>query len=339
MSIKEIKKITGYSYSTISRVLSGKAREFRISDATRQKILEAATRVNYRPNILAQSLRLRKTKTVGLIVSDIQNPFFGELASRIERLLRQDGYSTILCNTNEVPENEEFYLKILVDRQVDGIIISPIHTAEWPYMESLGPETPVVLIDRIFYETRLPWVTSENTKAAEELTRALIGLGHRKIAFLGGTPETYISGARFKGYEDAMRTSFGGSEASLVLAKGYAVRDGEEMMEKLLERCPDVEAVVCVNNLVFFGAAQVANQFEVGHERNLMMAAFDIGEYANLLKRPLLSADQNMDELAGAAVRLLLSPGGDDGSRENHITIPIPINRYRLSRNHNSRLI
>jgi DNA-binding LacI/PurR family transcriptional regulator len=94
-----------------------------------------------------------------------------------------------------------------------------------------------------------------------------------------------------------------------------------------------------VNNLVFFGAAKVANQFEVGRERNLMMAAFDIGEYANLLKRPLLSADQNMDELAGAAVRLLLSPGGDDGSRENHIAIPIPISKYRLSRNHNSPVI
>ena len=91
MSLKEIKGITGFSYSTISRVINGKAEEFRISEETVQVILDAAEKLNYRPNILARSLRLRKTMTIGLIVSDIQNPFFGELASRIERLLRQHG--------------------------------------------------------------------------------------------------------------------------------------------------------------------------------------------------------------------------------------------------------
>lgn len=184
MSIKEIKKITGFSYSTISRVLSGKADEFRISTKTRKQILDAAAHLNYRPNILARSLRLQKTHTVGLIVSDIQNPFFGELSSSIEQLLRTHGYSTILCNTNEIPENEELYLKILVDRKVDGIIIAPIHTSEWDSMEILIKQTRVVLIDRIFYETSLPWVTSENAEAAAEVTRELVRLGHRKIAFL-----------------------------------------------------------------------------------------------------------------------------------------------------------
>jgi LacI family transcriptional regulator len=330
MSIKEIKNITGYSYSTISRVLSGKAAEFRISRSTCQKILDAAEKLNYRPNILARSLRLRKTMTIGLIVSDIQNPFFGELASLIEGLLRRHGYSTILCNTNEVPENEEFYLKVLMDRQVDGIIITPIHTAEWPYMESLGKETPVVLIDRIFYETDLPWVTSENTAAAERVTHEFISLGYKRIAFLGGPPETYITNARYKGYAKAMTERFGGVDESLVLFQGYSAKDGEEVLERLFERRSDTEAVFCVNNLVFFGAAKIANRLEIRQGRPLMMAGFDIGEYSNLFKWPLISADQNLAELARGAVRLLLPRVSDAEIKDTHLVVPISVNKYRL---------
>ena len=137
MSIKDIQKLTGYSYSTISRVLNGKAKEFRISDETCRKILEAAKTVNYRPNILARSLRLKKTMSIGLIVSDIRNPFFGELSSKIEVRMRESGYSTILCNTNEIPENEEFYLQVLMDRKVDGIITAPTHKEEWDRLEEI----------------------------------------------------------------------------------------------------------------------------------------------------------------------------------------------------------
>ena len=178
MSIKDIQKITGYSYSTISRVLNGKAKEFRISDETRKIIFDAANEVNYRPNILARSLRLQKTMSIGLIVSDIQNPFFGELSSKIEVRLRESGYSTILCNTNEIPENEEFYLQVLLDRKVDGIIIAPTHSEEWKYLEEIRKERAVVLIDRIFENSDLPWVTSENKIAAEKMTTRLIDLGY-----------------------------------------------------------------------------------------------------------------------------------------------------------------
>jgi len=330
MSIKEIKAITGFSYSTISRVLSGKADVFRISAKTREQILEAAARLNYRPNILARSLRLRKTTTVGLIVSDIQNPFFGELSSRIEQLLRAQGYSTILCNTNEVPENEEFYLKLLVDRKVDGILIAPIHTAEWTAMESLIHETPVVLVDRIFYNTTLPWATSGNAEAAEEITRELVRRGYRKIAFLGGPPETYITRARFDGFRKALTETMGRLDESFVLMKGYSVQAGREMMTKLLYERPDVEAVFCVNNLVFFGAVGPANAFELRQARPIMMTGFDIGDYASLMKRPLISADQNLGELALAAVGLLLDTEAGAPGKDNHKTIPVSIVKHRL---------
>ncbi len=331
MSIKEIQKLTGFSYSTISRVLNGKAKEFRISDETRHSILEAAEKLRHRPNILARALRLKKTMSIGLIISDIQNPFFGELASKIESLLRKHGYSTFLCNANEIPENEEFYLQVLIDRQVDGIIISPIHTEEWGNFENIRKEIPIVLIDRIFYKTNLPWVTSDNTLAAEAITNELITLGYKQIAYLGGTPKTYINGARYKGYQTAFKKNSLKVNKNMVLFKGYSSDAGEEMMEKFFEQTPDIEAVFCVNNLVFFGAMKIVQKYESKHNRSIMMAAFDIGRYCNVFKRPLLSANQDLGRLARMAVSLMIDQIEDTPSRENQLIAPIDVEKYRIT--------
>lgn len=330
MSLKELKKLTGFSYSTISRVLSGKAQEFRISEETARIILETAEKLDYRPNILARSLRLRKTMTIGLIVPDIQNPFFGELASRIERLLREHGYSTILCNTNEIPENEEFYLKVLVDRQVDGIFIAPIHTQEWDYLESIRKESPVVLIDRIFYKTDLPWVTSDNPLAAETLTSEMIKMGYTRIAYLGGTPDTYINSVRFNGYQNALKKHSLPLDESIVLFRGYSNEAGEQMMQTLLENVPDVEAVFCVNNLVFLGAMKIVQKHEIKTERYIMLAAFDIAPYCDIFKRPLVCANQDLRKLANAAVSLLIDKINDKPTTDNQLIVPILVNRHRI---------
>ena len=333
MSIKEVQKVTGFSYSTISRVLNGKAKEFRISESTCKAILEAAEKLNHRPNILAQSLRLRRTLTIGLIVPDIQNPFFGELLWRIEKLLREHGYSTILCNTNEISENEEFYLKVLVDRQVDGIIIAPKQTEEWQDIESVQKDTPVVLIDRIFYKTDLPWVTSDNALAAETMTNKLISLGYRRIAYLGGIPNTYINAVRFEGYRNALKKHSIPLDENIVLFQGYSTEAGEEMMPLILERAPDIEAVFCVNNLVFLGAMKIVQQQEVKTNKNIMMAAFDIKRYCNIFKRPLVCANQDLQKLAYAVVSLLIDKINGKSRTDTHLILPIQIMTHRTRSN------
>ncbi|MDP2914851.1 MAG: LacI family DNA-binding transcriptional regulator [Candidatus Aminicenantes bacterium] len=330
MSIKRIQQITGFSYSTISRVLNGKAQEFRISDKTRQAIFKAAESLNYRPNILARSLRLKRTYTIGLIVPDIKNPFFGELASRIEKLLREQGYSTILCNTNEIPENEEFYLKVLVDRQVDGIIIAPIHTKEWDAMEHIRRERSIVLIDRIFYETDIPWVTSANEQAADEVTSELIAIGYPRIAYLGGTAETYINTMRFSGYRKALERHSLSVDERIVFFEGYSPEAGEEMMATLLEREPDTRAVFCVNNLVFIGAMKVVQKHEIETGRSIMMAAFDIDRYCEIFKRPLLCARQDQEKLAANAVALLIEGIRNTVGPDRHLIVPVCVGRHRI---------
>jgi LacI family transcriptional regulator len=330
MSLKKINEITGFSYSTISRIISGKAKEFRISDETCQAILDAAESLNYRPNLLAQSLRLKKTYTIGLMVSDIQNPFFGDLASKIEKHLRKHGYSTILCNTGEDQKNEEFYLNILVDRQVDGIILVPIQAEEWDYLESLSVNIPVVLMDRIFSHTELAWVTSDNTKAAQTVTENLIGLGYRQIAFLGGSPETYINTVRFQGFKKALEKHSITPDESIILFKGYGTGDGEEMMKEVLQKKTEIEAVFCVNNLVFLGAMKAIQEFEMSGGPSIMIAAFDIGRYCHVFKRPLICANQDLDAIGKTAVQLLMNQITESPGQKNHVIVPINVCKHRL---------
>lgn len=330
MSIKKIQEETGFSYSTISRVLNGKAKEFRISDPTRDAIMAAAKAINYRPNLLAQSLRMRKTYTIGLIVPDIQNPFFGELAWRMERKLRGYGYSTILCNTDEVSENEEFYLQVLVDRRVDGIIITPVHTEEWPGLEEIRRKRSVVLIDRAFYDTDIPWVASANEQAADQMASALLRLGYTRIAFLGGVPGTYVNTVRFWGFRKAFERQGIPIDNDLVFNEGYSPAAGEKMMADLVARCPDIEAVFCVNNLVFLGAMKIVQTHEINTDHRILMSAFDIKPYCGMFKRPLVCASQDRERLADTAVSLLIKGIEDPLGTHDHVTLPIEISLHRI---------
>jgi LacI family transcriptional regulator len=330
MSIKKIREMTGFSCSTISRVLNGKSSEFRISEGTRQTILQAAEEINYRPSILARSLRLKKSMTIGLIVPDIMNPFFGELSWVIERSLGQHGFSTIICNTSGVPKNEEFYLRVLVDRQVDGILIAPTHTKEWTELENVSLRTAVVLLVRTLYETGLPWVTSDNLGAAEALTSEIVRLGHSRIGFLGGRSGSYIDNARFSGYRNALEKLGLPLDNHLMMHKGLTIESGEAMMRALVSKAPDIQAVFCINNLVFLGAMKVVREHEAKTEKSIMLAAFDIDRYSGLFRRPLLSANQDMESLASAAVSLFLDRISGRPVSDGHITIPVRIDRYRL---------
>lgn len=268
--------------------------------------------------------------TIGLIVPDIQNPFFGELAWRIERLLRGYGYSTILCNSDEIPSNEEFYLRVLVDRQVDGIIIAPIHTEEWEDLEVIRKETSVVLIDRIFYKTDLPWVTSDNVRAARALGEELIRLGCKRIAYLGGAPDTYINTVRFQGYRTALEKHRLQLDEDIILFQGYSPEAGEMMMEKILAKAPDIEAAFCVNNFVFLGAVKIVQQEEAKTNRRIMMAAFDIHHYCAILKRPLVCANQDLKRLADAVVSLLIDTIKGYPRQENQLVMPIFVERHHV---------
>ncbi|MGI8649185.1 MAG: LacI family DNA-binding transcriptional regulator, partial [Rubrobacter sp.] len=143
ISIKDVAREAGVSVATVSRTFSGAQP---VSEEVKERVREAAERIGYRPNALARSLRVEKTKTLGLVIPNIINPFFTNLARAIEDAAWEDGYSIMLGNTDENPEKESRYLELLMQKRVDGIIVSPAR-AESPFLKRVAEEIPVVFID------------------------------------------------------------------------------------------------------------------------------------------------------------------------------------------------
>ena len=197
-------------------------------------------------------------------------------------------------------------------------------------MKDIHKETKIVLFDRIFYETDIPWVTSSNREAADRLTTHLIAKGFDRIAYLGGTPGTYINTMRFEGYQDALKRHQLALSKEVVQFGGYSVEAGEEMMRALLMVDADIKAVVCVNNLVFLGAMKVVQGHELTTEKPIMMAAFDIRGLCGIFKRPLVCASQDLQKMAQSTVALLIARIQGKTLRKIQITVPIRVEKHRF---------
>lgn len=183
-----ISQRTGFSISTVSRVLSGQAEKYRISPATVHLIEEEAKRCNYIPNLLAKGLTTRRTNIIGLLIPSVDNPYFANIASVVIRQARSQGFTTMIVDTMENAKNEQQDVLSLISRKVDGIIIVPCDR-EPDFLERIGRHNiPIVLIDRYFDTTTLPYVCTDNFRGGYEATKHLIEHGHKRIACIQGVP-------------------------------------------------------------------------------------------------------------------------------------------------------
>src|SRR5688500_10180360 len=184
-TLNDIARETHTSVSTVSRVLAGGRVAERISAETRARVVKAADRLGYRPNLLARSLRTRKTQTVALLVSDIANPFFSQIASHVERALHGHGYSLVLCNSGEDPRREDEYLSLLPRKGIDGLILVPLARGRSEVTDHLPKGLPLVILDRPIPGIGAS-VTSDAEQAAGALGEQLRRAGVRRVALASG---------------------------------------------------------------------------------------------------------------------------------------------------------
>ncbi len=202
VSIKDVAARAGVSTATVSHVIN--QTRF-VSEETRQKVIAAIETLNYQPSAIARGLVTNSTKTVGLIVSDITNPFFTAVARGVEDEINQHGYHTIFCNTDEAPAREDEYLRLLSARQIDGLIIAPTGTRSERLIRMAQANTPIVLLDRNSPGLEAPFVGVDNEAGAYQATRFLIQLGHRRIGVLTGLETISTQIERLNGYKQALQ--------------------------------------------------------------------------------------------------------------------------------------
>ena len=305
-TLRTIAEKIGVSTSTVSRVLNGKSRQCRISPQTTRAVLEAAERLNFRPSHLARSLRLRKTQTLGLLIPDISNPFFAQIARSVETAARQRGYSMILADTRESTEAEIAAVRLLSDRQVDGLIILPVGQSG-DHLRALADEDlAAVIVDRDLPDLALPCVTSDNFGGAYEAVGYLLDRGHRGIACLQGLPGTRPNEQRVRGWRQAMSDRGVTADPRLVRGDRYDTQSGYEQTLILLDRAPDVTALFALSNLIALGAIRALAERGRRIPQDVSLVCFDDQPWLAHMDPPITTVDQQNVRMGQIAVELLL---------------------------------
>jgi LacI family transcriptional regulator len=221
VSIKDIANEVGVSTTTVSFVLNGKAKEKRISEDLKNEILKIAAKLNYRPNQVARGLRTGQTHTLGLIVEDISNPFFANLAKVVEEEADKFGYTVMFCCTENNESKASNLINMLNHRQMDGFIITPTPGMEEDIMRLTQQKKPLVLIDRYFPDLDSSYVTVDNYKGAYEATRYLVGKGYKRVGLVTIESSQVQMQKRLEGYYGALTDSGVQPSEELVLRLPY----------------------------------------------------------------------------------------------------------------------
>ena len=305
-NIKELAAHLAISVTTVSRVLNGKADAYRISPATTEKVINAAREFNYYPNRIARGLRLEKTETLGLIIPDIANPFFASIAKTIELESRRQGYSIILCDSMDNVQTEKELLNLLGSRKVDGIVLAPVGQS-YDHIEAIHNKgIPVVIFDRHMPGSSIPSIITDNHQGARDAVEHLISAGHRNIACIQGLQGISINTDRANGYRDAFKSHDLPVDESLITGNDFGVENGYNSTRLLMDRDNPPTAIFAFSNLIVLGVMRALNEAGLQIPADVSVISYDDQPYFEFLACPLTTVDQPKEEIAGAAINMLL---------------------------------
>ncbi|MBP2299380.1 LacI family DNA-binding transcriptional regulator [Azospirillum picis] len=295
-SIKDVARAAGVSVATVSRVLGNGP----VSEALRKRVEDAVRATGYRPNLSARRLRSQHSQTVGLVVSDIRNPFFTAVSRAVEDAAYHAGMRVILCNSDENPEREELYLRLMQEERITGLIFAPTR-ATLDRLDRLDLEFPVVLIDRNAPAGRHDAVVLDNPQAAAMLVDHLHARGYRRIAGLFGNTST-TGAERHEGYRAAMAAKGLVPAARFIAPYADAA---EEAVERWMADADRPEAFVVSNSLFLMGVVKAARRMGLSIPGRLAVAGFDNEPWTELVGPGLTVIEQPVQEIGRSAMALL----------------------------------
>lgn len=296
--IQDVAKHAGVSVASVSRVLAGLTG---VSDATRAKVMRSVEALGYRPDLAARRLRSRRTDTLGLIVSDIRNPFFMEVSRAVEDVAYANRLRVMLCNADEDPDKEAFYLEMMRDENVAGVILSPTlpllaryKAADYPF--------PLVLVDRCNSMVDADAVVLDNLDAAMRLTRHLIDAGQRKIAFFYGAGSA-TGQQRHDGYLAALARA---GLSPIAQALRPTVEEARAVARNFLMRQkPLPDALVASSGLILLGLVEALRDAGLRYPDDIALAGFDDMPWTRLVTPAITVVAQPTYEMGRAAIELL----------------------------------
>jgi LacI family transcriptional regulator len=303
-TLRDVARRAGVAPITVSRAINDSGY---VSVKTRARVERAVEELGYVPNRLARSLRLKRTQTLALVVTDITNPFWTTVARGVEDAAQDAGFNLILCNTDESEAKQEQYLDVLLQKQVDGILLVPARDNEaltgWIQRRAV----PVVLLDRCVCSGQVDLVRGDSEGGAYQLVRHLISLGHRRIAVLSGPRDVSTAVDRVRGYAEALAEAGLEVRADWVCYGQFSIESGYRVAQQVLTARPCPTALFAVNNFIAIGALRALRDAGLRVPEDMSVVAFD-DLISGLVIEPFLTvADQPAYEMGQRAAGLLLA--------------------------------
>lgn len=304
-NLKQVAERAGVSTATVSNVLAGIAR---VSERTRQRVLAAVRELDYHPNLIAQSLRKKSTRTLGMIIPDIVNPFFPQLVRGAEDAAWEEQFLVLTFNTDEQPDRERMAVSLMRSRRVDGLLVIPGTHPEGKkqILDAVESGIPVVVLDRRIAGAALDSVLVDNRSAARRGVEAMLREGCRRIAFIQGPESLENARERRKGYEDGLRKAGLPVESSLMGPGDYHRDSGRRQAQALLRVSPPPDGIFAANGMMAVGAVESLSEIPLAETRRLVIAHFD--DLAVTMPSPwtIVTVSQPAYEMGFQGARLLV---------------------------------
>jgi LacI family transcriptional regulator len=302
-SIYDVAHEAKVSVFTVSAVINETGR---VSTTLSRRVEAAIRKLNYRPNLLARSLAKQQTHTLGIVVTDIANPFFPAIVRAAEDAAQKAGYSILLCNSDDKADKEALYLELLISKRVDGIILNKTPSALSLTQRRMLEEakTPIVLLMRTCPDLKTDIVQTNDKQGAMDAIAHLARIGHKQIAFVSGPLNVSNARARRQGYCKALEQWGLKYEENLTFEGDYRIESGRRAGHALLPQRPD--AVLVTNYLMTIGLMSAAEEIGLRCPEDFALVSFDEYPWSGCFRPRLTTVELPKEELGDTAVRLLL---------------------------------
>lgn len=301
-SLKDVAALAGVSPSTVSRVINN---TMHVTDETRMRVEEAIRAVNYRPNLLAQSLRLRATKNIGLLVPEIAHPSFNLVIKYIEESASRRGLNLIIVNTNNDPKKEAKAIDLLIRQKINGIIFSRVSDESHVLNISQTTKTPMVVIDRAFADESLSTVILNNYKAGQLAAEHLLSVGCKRVATITGSFKVGLSRQRHKGFIDTIEKHGGSVDSRLIYEGSFTFETGIDGIACLLESGLEFDGVWGHNDMIAAGA--ISTLLHKGYKvpTDIAVMGMDDVQFASMFYPTITTIAQPYSQMCEMAVDVI----------------------------------
>jgi len=316
VNIKEVAKLANTSITTVSRVINNTGY---VKQETKERVLESIKELGYRP--LERSVMSKDTKIIGLIVPDIENPFFGKIARYISKIANKFNYNILLFNFEAAENKKDIYLMDLIENRVDGLIYASSHRCKYVINAAKSKNIPIVVLDREIKNGEINSVAINNNYGAFIATEHLIKQGNKHIAYIGGAVDMEISNKRKEGYIRAMKENNMSINENYISYGNYKMQSGFECMEKLFKDNPEITAVLAANDLMAIGALNYLHKHGINVPKDISVVGFDNIELSSNMVPSLSTVEYPIERLSEIVFDLIIGQIKDKDKNIELVTL------------------